>query len=173
MPPLRAKAERLVADAVRLERLTEDLLSLSSAASVQRALADPVAVIRAAADDAGGAVEIEASGAPPSFSLDGDRMRQVLTNLLRNARQAAEDAPVTASVSLDGGHLVYVVRDRGPGVPEAERERIFEPFHTTRLRGTGLGLAVARRIVDAHGGTIGVTGHPEGGAVFRVALPPA
>jgi two-component system sensor histidine kinase HydH len=172
--PARSKAERLVSDAVRLERLTEDLLGLSGAASLQCADADPVAVLRGAVDDVAGAVDIQAAGAPAVFRLDADRMRQVLTNLLRNALQATDPPqPVTASVATEGGRLVYAVRDRGPGVPESERDRIFEPFHTTRLRGTGLGLAVARRIVEAHGGTIEASGHPEGGAVFRVALPPA
>ena len=70
-----------------------------------------------------------------------------------------------------GGALVFTVRDHGRGVPAGERERIFEPFFTTRTRGTGLGLAVARRIVELHGGTISVADHPEGGALFRVTIP--
>jgi two-component system sensor histidine kinase HydH len=172
--PARTKAERLVSDALRLERLTEDLLGLSGAGALQRSEVDPVSVLRAAIDDVGGPVEVQAAGAPATFRLDADRMRQVLTNLLRNGLQSTDPPqPVTASVAAEGGRLVFCVRDRGPGVPDAEKERIFEPFHTTRLRGTGLGLAVARRIAEAHGGTIGASRHPEGGAVFRVELPPA
>ena len=83
-----------------------------------------------------------------------------------------------ASVGVDphrepkrGDCLVITVRDHGCGVPESERERIFEPFFTTRTRGTGLGLAVARRIVELHGGTISVTDPPDGGALFRVTVP--
>jgi two-component system sensor histidine kinase HydH len=74
-------------------------------------------------------------------------------------------------VTVADGALVYRVRDRGPGVSEGERERIFEPFYTTRTRGTGLGLAVARRIVELHGGAISTTNHPEGGAIFQITIP--
>jgi two-component system sensor histidine kinase HydH len=72
---------------------------------------------------------------------------------------------------MHGGRLVFEVRDSGPGVPEDERERIFEPFYTKRTRGTGLGLAVAKRVVELHRGTISVDNAPGGGAIFRVALP--
>ena len=73
----------------------------------------------------------------------------------------------------DGDHLLFEVRDFGRGVPPDETARIFQPFHTTRVRGTGLGLAVTRRIVELHGGTIEVHNHPDGGAVFCVRLPRA
>jgi signal transduction histidine kinase len=68
---------------------------------------------------------------------------------------------------------LLTVRDHGPGVPPADRVRIFEPFHTSKTRGTGLGLAVASRIVELHGGRIDVVeaGDGEGGALFRVFLP--
>ena len=63
------------------------------------------------------------------------------------------------------------VRDFGEGVSEGEAERIFEPFHTTRVTGTGLGLAVARRIAELHGGSVAAANHPKGGAVFRMRVP--
>jgi signal transduction histidine kinase len=66
---------------------------------------------------------------------------------------------------------VIEVRDHGPGVPQQDRERIFEPFVTTRARGVGLGLAVARQIVELHGGTLSVSDAPGGGASFRVEIP--
>ena len=114
-------------------------------------------------------IQIDVAGAPDAWSLDANRMTQVLTNLLENAVQAG--APVRARVASEGGRLVFEVRDSGPGVPEDERERIFEPFYTKRVRGTGLGLAVAKRVVELHRGTISVANAPGGGAVFRVALP--
>jgi two-component system sensor histidine kinase HydH len=98
----------------------------------------------------------------------------VLINLLDNALAVTpDDRKVRASVLEDGRDLVFSVRDHGPGVPESERVRIFEPFHTTKVRGTGLGLAVARRIVELHGGSIEVDDAPGGGALFRVRLPRA
>jgi two-component system sensor histidine kinase HydH len=71
----------------------------------------------------------------------------------------------------DGAELAYEVRDFGEGIPGGEEEQIFEPFHTTRVRGTGLGLAVARRIAEQHGGSVTAGNHPEGGAVFRLRIP--
>ena len=104
-------------------------------------------------------------------------MHEVLGNLLRNALQAVEEQPpdgqrVEASVGRANGALLFAVRDSGAGVPPGDEERIFEPFLTTKVHGTGLGLAVARRIVEMHGGSITVRNHPEGGAEFRVAIPP-
>ena len=78
---------------------------------------------------------------------------------------------VSVDVGCDGDALVFTVRDHGPGVPPSERSRIFEPFHTTRAQGTGLGLALARRIVKLHGGQIDVDDAPGGGALFRVRIP--
>lgn len=63
------------------------------------------------------------------------------------------------------------VSDHGPGVPVEDRERIFEPFHTGKTQGTGLGLAVARRVVESHGGTLSVLSAPSGGALFRAEIP--
>ena len=68
---------------------------------------------------------------------------------------------------------MFEVRDAGPGVPVEDQERIFEPFFTRRPRGNGLGLAVAKRMIELHRGTISVANAPGGGAIFRVELPPA
>jgi signal transduction histidine kinase len=99
-------------------------------------------------------------------------MRQVLSNVVRNAVQATpEPARVDLSVQLRGARLVFAVRDRGEGIEPGDEEKLFEPFFTRRVQGTGLGLAVARRIVEGHGGTIQARTHPEGGAVFTIELP--
>ena len=63
------------------------------------------------------------------------------------------------------------VRDDGPGVPEKMRERVFDPYYTTKSEGTGLGLAIVKKIVLEHGGSIACTASPEGGATFRIRLP--
>ncbi len=169
----RRKAERVVREAVRLEELTADLLGFVRSKQIERRPVDPREVLEAAAGEVGpGRVEIEAGEAPARWSLDPGLMQQVLTNLLRNALQASPDGePAAARAAEEAGALVFEIRDRGPGIPEGERERIFEPFYTTRLRGTGLGLAVARRIVALHGGTLTPENHPEGGTVFRVTIP--
>ena len=169
----RDKAERVVREAVRLENLTTDLLSLVRTERVERRDVEPARLLREAVESVDGArVELDLAAAPPLWSLDPEKLHQVLTNLLRNAVQASsEGEPAYASIAVEQGRLVFTVRDHGEGIPAGEEERIFEPFYTTRVRGTGLGLAVARRIVALHGGSVTAANHPDGGAVFRVAIP--
>ncbi|MEO8603234.1 MAG: ATP-binding protein [bacterium] len=172
----RPDAEWVVRESVRLEELCEDLLSLVRSTKIAPQDVDPAALLREAADGLGEArIAIDAGAAPARWRLDPVRMHQVLGNLLRNALQASDDgrAAVAASVGVEHGALIFAVRDHGPGVADGDAERIFEPFHTTKTRGTGLGLAVARRIVEQHGGTITVRNHAQGGAEFRVRLPRA
>ena len=162
----RRKADRVVDEAVRLEQLTIDLLQFVRTGAIARTPTDAVALVREVVGDR---AAIEAAQAPASWSLDGARIREVIANLVDNA--IAAGPPVTVGVAADGDRLVITVADRGPGVPEAERDKIFEPFVTGKTRGTGLGLAVTKRIVELHGGAIAVLSNPGGGALFRVAIP--
>jgi two-component system sensor histidine kinase HydH len=174
--PGRRGAEIVVREAVRLEELAAQVLEFVRTGAVSRTAEDPVALARSAARAVGEErVALTADGAPASFPLDRARMEEVLVNLLRNALSAAGDAPaaVELAVGRAGAALVYEVRDRGEGLAPGDEERIFEPFFTRRAKGTGLGLAVARKIVEGHGGTITAASRPGGGAVFRVTLPPA
>ena len=166
----RQKADRVVDEAVRLEALSNDLLEFVRTGSLHVAPANPAEVLRAAAASVDPDIVINAAGAPPRWTLDADRVREVLINLLENAVEAG--APVRARVSLDDGQLFYEVRDAGAGIAPDDLEHIFEPFFTRRTRGTGLGLAIARRVVDLHGGSIEAANSDEGGAVFRITLPP-
>ncbi len=171
--PKRSQAEWVVREAARLEQLCEDLLGLVRSGGLRREGVDPVAILREAAQAVGaGRARLDTAAAPRRWSLDPLRMHEVLVNLIRNAVQASPaDATVLASVASRDGALEFVVRDRGEGVAEGDAQHIFEPFRTGKSRGTGLGLAVARRIVEMHGGTIAVRNHPAGGAEFRVVLP--
>ncbi|KIG13890.1 sensor histidine kinase [Enhygromyxa salina] len=165
------KADRVVTEARRLEDLTHGLLAFVRVGEIVREMTSPVAIVESAALDLDRErVQIVTSSAPRAWSLDGPRMQQVLANLIDNALQAAPDQTVEVEVTQRDRTLEFQVRDRGPGVPPAEREQIFAPFHTTRTRGTGLGLAVARRIVELHAGEITVTDNPGGGAVFTVSI---
>ena len=171
-PKEKAQAERVVEGAWRLERLSTSLLELARRGTLSREVTTPASLVRAAAVQVGGdRVRVDDSAAPPAWSLDPLRFQQVVVNLVDNAMQAAPGQPVEVRIARDGELLVVDVRDHGPGVPVGERERIFEPFVTTRARGVGLGLAVARQIVMLHGGTLGVDEAPGGGARFRVAIP--
>lgn len=165
----RAKAERVVDEAVRLEQLTNDLLKFVRTGAIHREAVDPAAIVREAASSVPGDVAVDTSTAPASWSLDAGRIREVVVNLVDNA--VAAGAPVTATVRAQGKRLVIEVSDHGPGVPEEDREKIFEPFQTGKTHGTGLGLAVARRVVESHGGTLSVATAPSGGALFRAEIP--
>jgi two-component system sensor histidine kinase HydH len=169
----RKKAERIVLEAQRLETLSGELLDFSRSGPIDRKDVDPAALLRAAADAVDASrIALSLEDAPHRFPLDAERVRQALTNLLLNAVQASpEGAPATARVVTEGDLLVFTVSDRGPGIPSGDVERIFEPFYTTRPTGTGLGLAVAQRIVQMHGGTLTAANDPGGGASFRMAIP--
>jgi two-component system sensor histidine kinase HydH len=171
----RSRADRIVHEAVRLETLTSDLLDFARTGPDQKAFADPVDVVRASiADVSPEGFTLDASTAPNRWVLDAARIRQALVNILQNAFQASPAGkPPAVRVARERNDLVIEVRDFGAGLPEGSEGRLFDPFFTTRTNGTGLGLAVASRVVEAHGGAITARNHPEGGAVFRIVLPPS
>ena len=111
--------------------------------------------------------------------LDADEtlLRQVLVNLLQNAALYAPGNVVRVEAHERAGAVEIRVVDHGPGIPEPERARIFEPYNRARpglrARGSGLGLAISRGFVAAHGGTLEVETTPGGGATFVVRLPTA
>jgi two-component system sensor kinase FixL len=100
----------------------------------------------------------------------------VLVNLVRNAAEAMAPCPdprVVLSTRRSGADVEIAVADTGPGLTDAVRERLFQPFVTTKEGGMGVGLSLCRSIVDAHGGRIWAESPPAGGAVFRFTLPAA
>jgi len=122
----------------------------------------------------------DATGAPAIVNGDRDRLIQLLLILLDNAfDHSPPGGTVTVGVRSADRIVELAVADEGPGIPPAERERVFEPFERlpgTRRdssSGTGLGLAIARRIATAHGGTIRIDDGPAGGARFVVDFPVA
>jgi nitrogen fixation/metabolism regulation signal transduction histidine kinase len=110
-----------------------------------------------------------------TLDADPDLMCQVLINLLRNAAEAARDHSAAPAVALSfaavaGGRVQIEVADNGAGVPEALRQDVFLPFFTTKAKGTGVGLSLARQVVLAHRGSIGLGTSDSGGALFRILL---
>ncbi|HEY4188736.1 MAG TPA: ATP-binding protein [Polyangia bacterium] len=172
-PALAARVDRIINEAIRLEQLTTDLLDFARSGAINVAAASPSDLLeRAAQSTVPERIVRRSDSSPPVWSLDGTRIEQVLINLLENALAVTpDDQQVEAQALREGDALVYTVRDHGPGVPASERQRIFEPFHTTKLRGTGLGLPVAKRIVELHHGRIDVVDAVGGGAQFRVYIP--
>jgi signal transduction histidine kinase len=130
-----------------------------------------VAALAARASEAGVRVASNAAALPPILA-DELQVEVVLKNLLANAIEAARSSPtreVALSASAAHGHVEITVTDSGPGVATADAVRIFEPFETTRATGMGMGLAISRAIVEAHGGRLWV--EPGERGVFRLTLP--
>jgi two-component system, LuxR family, sensor kinase FixL len=113
--------------------------------------------------------------------LTGDRiqLQQVIVNLLLNSIQAMDAGQVSEpAITLetdanDNGALSFSIRDSGPGIPDADIDRVFEGFFTTKEGGLGIGLGICQSIIMAHGGCITASNHPQGGAEFRFTLPRA
>lgn len=113
---------------------------------------------------------------PVTVAIDPDRLRQILLNLLNNAREAAgAGGRVRFTLTSTGDRAEVTVEDNGPGVPASDRDRIFDAFYSTRETGTGLGLALVKRFVEEAGGSVQCDDHlaagRSSGALFRVVFP--
>jgi signal transduction histidine kinase len=110
----------------------------------------------------------------PPVPLDREMFEKVLLNLLLNAEDAMPaGGTLTLQARAEGGWVVLDVIDTGCGIPADELPKVFKPFHTTKPDGNGLGLATARKVVAAHGGTLGVQSEPGRGTKFTLRLPAA
>lgn len=108
----------------------------------------------------------------PPIAVDPKLLGQALHRILLNAEEAMPDGgTLTVSTAWDQERAVISIRDTGAGVPAAEIDRIFEPFFSRKMRGLGLGLAISRTLVDAHGGSLSVVSPDEGGTEFVIVLP--
>lgn len=178
-----AQAEKLVERALaEVDRLNESVTGFLDLARAGRPrgqridLREPVAAaIRAAQPKfaaTGTALRYDEPEAPVWVEADFGGIEQIFLNLLLNAAEAMQ-AGQEASIDIeaDDERVIVIVSDPGQGIAAADRERIFEPFVSTKAEGAGLGLAVARRIARAHRGDLTVTSEQEGGSRFRVELP--
>jgi PAS domain S-box-containing protein len=102
---------------------------------------------------------------------DPEMLRAALLNLLMNACQAGGSTAVDVRATPDNGICRLAIADRGPGIGEEIRDRVFEPFFTTRAAGTGLGLAIVRRLIELQEGTVALRDRPGGGAIAELTLP--
>lgn len=176
---------RIESEAIRMSGLVESLLTLTrmdELENMKKKPSDLIELAQATVKDASVAhqdisfrVSTELKNCV--LEIDGDRIKQVLTNLLANAaRFAPKSSEVTVEIKEQAGQIRVSVIDRGEGVPESLREKIFDRFYridNSRNRetgGSGLGLAIAKSIIDAHGGKIWVDETPGGGATFVFEL---
>ncbi|WP_437723585.1 sensor histidine kinase [Sorangium sp. So ce861] len=180
-PELREELSILDEEAAACQRIAEELLMYARSPVLAPRPVQAMELIQNAVEHCEGAAPRRAAGEAPSVLVDVEpafinvdplRIRQVIVNLVANAREASsgEDEVIVRGRQQDDGYQIEVL-DRGAGIPEDARERLFEPFFTTRRNGTGLGLAVCYGLVTAHGGTIRAESRPGGGSRFVVDLP--
>ncbi|HJS56999.1 MAG TPA: HAMP domain-containing sensor histidine kinase [Vicinamibacteria bacterium] len=169
-PALKARARR---DLAELDGLIGELLE-ASRLEAQGARAEAVDLLALVAEEAArSGADVE--GVPVVLRGDARLLRRLVRNLLENARRHGAGSAVEARVESDGPGARLSVADRGPGVPESERERIFEPFYrppgsAESGEGYGLGLALVRQIARAHGGDARCLAREGGGTMFEVLL---
>ena len=179
----------IVREADRLNRLVANLLDMSRIEGgalkpekewypINELIQDVVARMQPVLQ--GRVVHTDLPADLPPVKLDYLQIDQVLTNLLENAvRYTPAESPIDIGVRLDGEYMLISVADRGPGIPAADLDRVFDKFYrvmetqtkATRTTGSGLGLAVCKGLVEAHGGRIWVENRRGGGAIFQFTLP--
>jgi signal transduction histidine kinase len=175
---------RAAANARRLQALTRDVLDTQRVESGHLVhvlepldLADLVtsAVLAARALSPERTFDLRVPAEPVVIDGDADRLHQVLANLLDNAQKSSPVVEaIEVELTVDGGAAELAVRDHGAGIAASSLERIFDKFVRERgdaVSGTGLGLYIARQVVEAHGGRIWAESEEGAGAAFRVRLP--
>ena len=165
-------------EADRLNRIVGDLLDFARPSTPELR---PEALDRVVEEAVGAALAPPPAGVEvvreldpslPPVPVDPRLVRQAILNVAANAMQAMpEGGRLTVRTRVEGDEAVVEIEDTGPGIPDEVRVRMFEPFFTTKANGTGLGLAVVRRIVEWHGGTVAVRTRPGEGTAFALRFP--
>ncbi|MDJ0761489.1 MAG: ATP-binding protein [Myxococcota bacterium] len=164
----------------RMEQLVADMLDYARPRSGRRATTDINKLVGEVAqvflmgqDQVGTNIKVSADETKPIEAIvDPSQIRQVIWNLLRNAAQATEPGDhIEASVDMIGERVVIEICDTGRGIAQEDLDKIFDPFFSKRERGIGLGLALCKRIVEAHDGHIEASRRQGKGSIFRITLP--
>jgi PAS domain S-box-containing protein len=169
--------QEIVARIDSLNDLMKDLLLFARPPQPRPSAVDLGALVAMVADllredPALAGVEVEVGGSVPPVLADAGLLKIVFLNLLVNSAHAMEGrGSIRVSLTSVDGVCEIAFNDSGPGIPPAVREKIFTPFFTTKARGTGLGLPTAKRLIEAHRGTIAIECPPEGGTIVTVQLP--
>jgi len=172
-------------EVVGLNRIVSDFLTFARDPALVPMATDPALLITEALQlalpesDQTVTVKLTIADDLPEVIMDGIQVKKALVNIIQNGVNAMGDAggDMQVSASAERGGVAFRVTDSGPGVPDAVRNKIFNPFFTTRAEGTGLGLSIANKVVEGHGGRIEVSNTPSGARFtlwfpLRPALPP-
>ena len=165
-------------EVVRLNRIVNDVLDFARPIRYELSRADVNALCResagaAAASGEGAEIALDLDPAISTITTDPERLRLALVNMLVNARHAVNGhlGPVTMRTRVSGDRVRIVVADRGEGIAPDDLAHIFDPFFTTKRGGTGLGLPIAKNIVEGLGGTIAISSAPGRGTEITIDLP--
>jgi two-component system sensor kinase FixL len=178
-PALGIAVEKVVEQAGRARAIVQSVLALIRKEPRPRGMEDLITMIQETAALAlvgrGGRISLEISVRPGAERVFVDRVQiqQVLLNLMRNAAEAMVGSPemvLRISASRRAERVEITVCDTGPGLPEKVRERLFQPFVTTKTEGLGIGLSICRAIVQAHGGDLTAEDRQEGGTCFKFSV---
>lgn len=177
--PDRKKLDLVFSETSRLESMVKEMLDFGRPLTLQKkpeslnTLSEECTeLVLDMAKDRGVEMKTKLDPELPLQTLDRDRMKQVILNLATNAIQASlPGSEVWIKTRKEGQEAVLDVTDHGSGIDEKDREKIFEPFYTTKKGGTGLGLAIVKKIIVVHGGNIRVHVKGEGGVTFSIRLP--
>ncbi len=177
--PVQDKLDIVIRETQRLEDMVKGMLDFSrplelkpSPGDARLLVAECLTVVEPLARERGVVVLNRPGRDVPPVSFDAMRMKQVLINLLTNAVEASpEGGEVAICTRVADDNLLLDVTDRGCGIPVEKRDEIFLPFFSTKKEGTGLGLPIVKKIVEAHHGHIEIMDNPRGGVTFRVVIP--
>ncbi len=177
--PLHEKLAIIMDESQRLENMVKEMLDFARPLELRRSKEDinlvvsqSIAIITEEAERRKVKILSHAPPNLPLVSLDATRMRQALINLLMNAIEASpEGEKVVVSIYQKRRRLIIDVSDRGCGIPSDKKEAVFALFLTTKAEGTGLGLPIAKKIMEAHQGLIEVLDNSEKGVTIRVKIP--
>ncbi len=176
--PLREKMEIIAQESGRLENMMVDILDFArplklnvEREDIRKTITHTLSIAEPIAEKKSVPLRMRFPANLPIFSFDRSRLEEALLNLVKNAIDASPPGEVVwVEAYPHGSHLNIEVVDRGNGIPRDIRDHIFEPFLTTKQGGTGLGLPIARKIVESHGGRIEVI-HNGKGTTFKVSIP--
>lgn len=175
---LLAHLETIISEVDRLRDITEEYLVYARLPEPKFARGDLCDIVEQLVDFhswewemVGVHVALDVAHEPLPIDADANQLRQAMLNLIKNAVEASHaDQEVHVTLDLEGDEVVARVRDRGEGIPEELRDRILEPFFTSKAKGTGLGLAMTQQIIEEHHGSLSFSPLPEG-TEFTVRLP--
>jgi signal transduction histidine kinase len=180
---VRSSLDVIAAESDRLERLVGDVLDLAKLQAHRFTVRQEEVDLGRVVDHAYGAFaeearrreidyRVDATDQPPVIVSDGDRVLQVISNLLSNAfRWTPDGGRIDLRLAASNGAVRVDVVDSGPGISDADRERIFQPFVSQDVDGTGLGLPIAQELALALGGRVELGSEPGRGSRFRLVLP--